>query len=116
VAATGSIRQFFSPELGRAGTPNPEVLEGTTPTALVVHRDAFLATGGFSTDPRAAEAAEWWIRFRDLQPVVATVPEVVAERRIHARNRGVVEPDLRRDYLRLAKERLDRRRPHGPTA
>jgi glycosyltransferase involved in cell wall biosynthesis len=110
-ASTGSIRQFFSPDLGRTGTPNPEVLEGTTPTALLVRREAFLATGGFSTDPRAAEAAEWWVRFRESAPVVAIVPHVVAERRIHARNRGVVERDLRQDYVRIAKAMLDRRRP-----
>ena len=43
--------------------------------------------------------------------MVATVAEVVAERRIHARNRGVVEKGLRADYVRLAKALLDRKKP-----
>jgi len=113
VASTGRIRQFFDPSLGRAGVPEPEVLEGTSPIAVVLRRDTFLATGGFSTDPAVAESADWWFRFASSRPVVAAVDAVVAERRLHARNAGVARPDLRRDYLRLAKAALDRRRAAG---
>jgi glycosyltransferase involved in cell wall biosynthesis len=110
VASTGSIRQFFDPSLGRAGVPAPEVLAGTTPTAALVRRDAFVATGGFPVGAGVAESAEWWLRLRDLSPVVAVVPDVVAERRLHARNVGVTRPEVRQDYVRLAKAALDRRR------
>ena len=110
VAAIGAIRQFFSPELGRTDVPLPEILAGVCMSALLVRRETFLATGGFSIDPRAAEAAEWWIRFEETRPRVASVPHVVAERRLHARNRGVLSADVRQDYVRLAKAALDRRR------
>ena len=110
VASIGAIRQFFSPELGRADVPTPEILAGVCTTALVVRRDAFLATGGYSTDPGVAEAAEWWIRFQELRPIVASVSEVIAERRLHGKNRGVLRAELRHHYVRLAKAALDRRR------
>ena len=88
----------------------PEILVGTSPTTLVVRRDVFLATGGFPTDPNAPEAAEWWIRFQTLLPLVAFVSDVVAERRLHGANTGTLRPAMRQDYVRLAKEALDRRR------
>ncbi len=112
-ASIGLLRQFFSPELGRTTIPQPEVLEGVSPTTLVVRRDVFEATGGFATDWTASEAAEWWIRFDDTRPVVVRVPEVLAERRIHARNTGILRPAARGEFVRLAKAVLDRRR--GPT-
>ena len=113
VASIGLIRQFFSPELGRSGAPNPEILAGLSPSALVVRRETFLATGGYPTDLLASEAAAWWIRFESTRPILARVPAVLAERRIHARNTGVVRADARGEFVRLAKAALDRRRRSG---
>ncbi|MFO0934682.1 MAG: glycosyltransferase family A protein [Planctomycetota bacterium] len=114
VAAIGSIRQFFSPELGRTDAPDPEIVVGTSPTALVVHRDAFARTGGFPTDPGVPEAAFWWVRFEATGAVLLTLDEVLAERRLHRTNTGLLRPGFRQGYLRLAKEALDRRRRGGP--
>lgn len=114
VAAIASIRQFFSPELGRADVPDPEVVVGTSPITLVVRREAFTRTGGFPTDPGVPEAALWWVRFEATGAVVLTLDEVLAERRLHRTNTGVLRPGFRQGYLRLAKEALDRRRRGGP--
>jgi glycosyltransferase involved in cell wall biosynthesis len=117
VASIGMVRQFFSPELGRPGAPEPEILLGKSPSALVVRRETFLSTGGFPTDLVASEAAAWWVRFEALAPVVARVPEVIVERRIHARNTGVVRAgEARAEFLRLAKAALDRRPRPGSVA
>jgi glycosyltransferase involved in cell wall biosynthesis len=114
VASIGRIRNFHSPELGRTDVPRPEIVEGTSPTALVLRREAFLATGGFPTDLLASEAPAWWVRFEATHPVVARVDAVVAERRIHARNTGLLRAaEARAEYLRLAKAMLDRRRGRG---
>jgi glycosyltransferase involved in cell wall biosynthesis len=110
VASIGRIRQFWSPETGRADVPSPEVLAGPSPITLVVRREAFLATGGYPTDLRASEAAAWWVRFEATRPVVVRLDDVLAERRIHARNTGVVRADAREEFVRLAKAALDRRR------
>jgi glycosyltransferase involved in cell wall biosynthesis len=110
VASIGRLRQFFSPETGRAGAPTPEVLWGTSPVTLVVRREAFLATGGFPTGLRGSEAAAWWVRFEATNPVIVRCEAVLAERRIHARNTGVVRADARGEFVRIAKAALDRRR------
>ena len=109
VASIGSVRQFFCPVLGRTDRPSPEVLRGAIPSALLVRRDVFLATGGFPSRP-GVEFAAWWIRFLEGKPGLAVVPEVVAERRIHGRNGGVLLPGARGAYVRVLKEALDRRR------
>jgi glycosyltransferase involved in cell wall biosynthesis len=114
VASIGRIRQFHSPDLGRSDRPDPEVVAGTSPITLVVRRDAFLATGGFPTDLRASEAPAWWVRFEATRPAIVRLDAVLAERRIHARNTGVLRAaDARAEYLRLAKAMLDRRRGNG---
>jgi glycosyltransferase involved in cell wall biosynthesis len=111
VACIGLVRQFFDRGLARAGVPNPEVLGGPTPSTLLVERAAFLATGGYPTDRVASEAAAWWVAFEALSPVVVRVPEVLARRRLHTKNMGVVRAaEARSEFLRLAKEALDRRR------
>lgn len=114
VASIGMIRQFFSPELRRVDVPNPEILVGVSPITLVVRREVFCATGGYPTDRRASEAAAWWTRFEELRPIIARVPDVLAERRIHAQNTGVVRTDARGEFVRLAKAVLDRRRGQAP--
>jgi len=114
VAAIASLRQFFSPELGRTDVPDPEIVVGTSPTALVVRRDAFARTGGYPADPGVPEAAVWWVRFEATGALLLTLDEVLAERRLHRTNTGLLRPAFRQGYLRLAKEALDRRRRGGP--
>jgi glycosyltransferase involved in cell wall biosynthesis len=109
-ACVSYLRQFFSPELGREDVPQPEYLLGLSPSCLLVAREAFLATGGYSTALRAAEAADWWVRFEAGGPSVVRLEEVLVERRIHGRNTGIVRADARPEFLRLAKRALDRRR------
>jgi glycosyltransferase involved in cell wall biosynthesis len=111
VASIGRIRQFFSPETGRADAPVPEVLWAPSPVTLVVRREAFLATGGFPTDLQASEVAAWWVRFEATRPEVVRCEDVLAERRLHARNTGALRAGTARaEFLRLAKAALDARR------
>ncbi|MCB9900484.1 MAG: glycosyltransferase family 2 protein [Planctomycetes bacterium] len=117
VASIGEIRQFFSPDLGREGVPEPEIVSGTSPITLLVQRTAFEAAGPYPTDLVASEAPAWWVRFEATRPVVVRLPVVLAERRIHARNTGVLRgTSARAEYLKLAKAMLDRRRAEGGNA
>ena len=112
----GHVRQFFSPELKRDDTPQPEVLPGVIPSTAWVERAAFLATGGFSEEWRAAEWVEWYVRAQQRGLRSVMVPEVVAERRIHANNSGPQRDPGRAEYVRLAREALARRRARGSAA
>lgn len=111
--AFGHVRQFFDPELGRADAPRPEILPGVIPSTAWVERAAFLATDGFDPARLAAEWAEWYLRAERAGLRSVMVPEVVAERRIHARNTGPLRDPRRAEYVRLAREALVRRRAQG---
>ena len=113
--AFGHIRQFFSPELMREGAPSPQVLPGVIPSTAWIARDAFLGTGGFSETLRASEWGEWYVRAQERGLSSVMVPEVVAERRIHARNSGAKRDAARAEYLRLVRGALDRKRSEART-
>ena len=109
----GHVRQFFSPEWGREGAPRPEVLRGVIPTAAWVRRSAFLATGGFSEEWRTAEWVEWMVRAERAGMRSVTVPDIVAERRIHARNGEAKMGPGRLEYVRVARAAMAARRAGG---
>jgi hypothetical protein len=44
------------------------------------------------------------------------LPDIVTRRRLHERNKGVAMPVFRREYPRVLKALLDRRRERGPSA
>ncbi len=110
----GQVRQFFSPDWDAADRPGlycpSEPLTGYLPSALLVRRAAFLAVGPFDTVWRMGEWAEWFTRARDHGLREWVVPHVVAWRRLHAGNKGLLDGAARGEYARLLKASLDRRR------
>jgi glycosyltransferase involved in cell wall biosynthesis len=113
----GHAEQFYSPELeeslkGRiqfaAGS-----LPGYVPGAMLVRRDAFLRVGFFDTGFRIGEFIDWYMRAVDHGLNGCLAPEVILRRRIHDANTGMKERDARKDYLRVLRASLDRRRSSG---
>jgi glycosyltransferase involved in cell wall biosynthesis len=116
----GMVAQFHSPELGeafRASIHCPaEPLPGYLPSALLVRREAFLAAGRFQEHWKLAEWAEWMTRALEVGIIFRLLPDIVTRRRLHERNKGVAMPVFRREYPRVLKALLDRRRERGPSA
>lgn len=114
----GYVRQFISPELEegeRAAIECPaDPAPGLTPCTLLVSRSTFLGTGGFDLSWGVGEFVDWYLRAveRGLQTVMLS--DVVALRRLHRTNQGVLKRDLRLDYVRIVKAARDRRR-NAPT-
>ena len=110
----GQVQPFFSPDwdaADRGGLYCPaEPVTGYLPSALLVRRAAFLAVGPFETGWRLGEWAEWFTRARDQGLREWVVPHVVAWRRLHASNKGLLDHAARGEYARLLKASLDRRR------
>ena len=103
-AVFGMVRQFRADE--REESPP---LAGYLPSAMLIRRDAFQRVGPFGTGWIIGEWADWYARAGEVGLRMALLPRVVARRRLHAANKGLDRP-ARREYVRLLKASLDRRR------
>jgi glycosyltransferase involved in cell wall biosynthesis len=107
------VEQFFSPELGRAGSPRrSERAEraGRLPSAMVVRAAAFARVGGFREGVIFGEFVDWYARATELGLRGCTVDQTLVRRRVHDHNAGVQFRSSRGDYVRVIKDLLDRRR------
>jgi glycosyltransferase involved in cell wall biosynthesis len=110
----GLMEQFVSPELpdgARHGFRfSPEAVPARMCGAVLVRRSEFDRVGGFSPQLESGEFTDWILRAEAAGLRFVTVPELVLRRRLHLQNHGVVRRDARRDYLKVVKAALDRRR------
>ena len=110
----GLVEEFVSPELGEeeggrllpAAGPVPGYCAG----AMLARRAAFSSVGPFDEGLRVGEFVDWIARARERGLRSHVVDEVVLRRRLHSGNLGRGDRDRRRDYVRLVKAGLDRRR------
>lgn len=109
----GHVQIFRSPELtgsdGR-GRHLGQILPGLCPGAALIRRDSFLRVGLFDTTWVVGEFIDWYAKAVELGLRSITLPEVVMNRRLHADHLGTRERSARRDYARILKASLDRRR------
>ncbi|MCX5849630.1 MAG: glycosyltransferase family A protein [Deltaproteobacteria bacterium] len=110
----GHVEQFYSPELEDSLKGRIHLVAGSMPGyipgAMLIKRISFLKVGFFDEGFRIGEFIDWYMRAVDhgLKSFIAR--EVVLKRRIHDANAGIKERDYRKDYLRVLKASLDRRR------
>jgi glycosyltransferase involved in cell wall biosynthesis len=109
----GYVKQFHSPELDESSKSRilcpPSPMPGYSPSAMLVKRETFFRVGLFGTSWQIGEWADWYARAIDLNLRVKMLPDVVARRRLHDRNKGVVQRSLITEYARILKASLDRR-------
>lgn len=110
----GHIKQFLSPDIDESlkqkifcpSLPMP----GYLPSAMLIKKEAFLKVGLFDSAWQIGEWANWYVRASELKLRIAMLPELVALRRIHANNKGVLQRQSITEYARILKASLDRRR------
>jgi glycosyltransferase involved in cell wall biosynthesis len=88
-----------------AETPMPGYSKGT----MLIRRVAFERVGAFG-DWRLGEFVDWYARAVDAGLRSLMLPDVLLLRRVHDDNTGVRRRDERREYARVLKSVLDRRR------
>jgi len=116
----GHVRPFICPTLpeekkARLHGP-PEPLPGFHPGTMMIRREAFFHAGPFDTQWQAGEFIDWYARAVERGLKMHMLPEVVMERRLHDTNQGVYGRDhYRRDYLRILRATLARRRTQEET-
>jgi glycosyltransferase involved in cell wall biosynthesis len=107
------VRNFWSPAEGR-GSDDPrlsEAVPGYRSVTLLARRSLFDTVGCFNPALRHGNDTDWFLRAADRGAVIELVPEVLVYRRLHDANRSRLLADAsRREYLRIVKASLDRRR------
>jgi glycosyltransferase involved in cell wall biosynthesis len=86
------------------------IYKGYSPSTLLIKRESLEDVGLFETRWRLGEWANWYIRALEKKLKHFMVEEVVAIRRIHRRNKGILYQSNLREYAEILKESLDRKR------
>jgi glycosyltransferase involved in cell wall biosynthesis len=114
-AVFSHVRQFFSPDISVATRQSvrfiQEVMPGYVAGTLLIRRASFLRVGDFDVRRRAGEFVDWFARAQEKGLRYRMLDDVLALRRIHNANMGILQRDENRsEYLQTIKAALDRRR------
>ncbi len=110
----GNIEQFVSPELDTENRnrlrSELKIMPGYHIGTMLIKRESFQQVGPFKEDLQLAEFIDWFNRAEDMKLHYKVLPEVVMKRRIHTTNQGLYKRQHMKDYARVLKATLDRRR------
>jgi glycosyltransferase involved in cell wall biosynthesis len=113
-AVFGQVKQFHSPEADELFKQNtfcpPSLMPGYLPSAILIKREAFFKVGFFESSWQIGEWADWFIRASERKINMKMLPELVALRRIHTSNKGVLQRKSKIEYVHILKASLDRQR------
>jgi len=109
----GHVRQFVSPDrpelAGRYAVPT-EPMPGWHAGTLLIGRERFAATDGWSDDPGLHDAFDWFAAARERGVRLRMLDETVLERRIHGDNVTLQDrEELHARYLLSARAAIRRR-------
>jgi glycosyltransferase involved in cell wall biosynthesis len=110
------VQNFWMPEIQHEAEqfkdhPRSKPMPGYVTQALMARRGLFDRVGGFNTELKNADAADWFMRADAQGAVSELLPDVLVRRRLHQNNRTrQLGSNSRDEYLRLLKASLIRRR------
>lgn len=107
-AVFGEVVQFRDDP--RSGGSIGARVQGYAPSVMLIKTTAFRRVGPFDSRLRLGEWVDWYARACDLQLNMRRLPQLVARRRLHSANKGVLQRAARVEYARVLKASLDRRR------
>lgn len=110
----GFVEQFISPELpeivkNKLFCPS-EAKPGYLPTTLMIRKSSWLKAESMNTSLQVGEFIDWYMKAKEKGLQSEMLPELLAKRRLHQNNQGVLKRNARVDYLRLLKARIARKR------
>jgi hypothetical protein len=110
----GYVKQFVaadSPAAIRNKLHCPAApVPGYLPSTLVIRRDGWERVGGLDSSWQIGEFIHWYLLAQEKGLTSYMLPKIVAQRRLHRTNQGVLKREARSDYLSILKAALDRRR------
>lgn len=108
------LHQFHSPELDSDSRPPsycpPMPMAGILASTMMVSRVVFFRIGLFDTQWQFGEWPDWYIQAVENGFHIKVLPELLVYRRLHQTNKGVVQRHLFKEYPKMLKASLDRRR------
>lgn len=112
----GHVRAFLSPELADTDQRRIDTrcLPGLQASCVLVRREAFAKAGPFDPGIRGGEYIEWFSRAEDRGCSNHVLAELVTRRRVHLSNSVLDREQMNRNYSRVVKTILDRRRASNP--
>jgi glycosyltransferase involved in cell wall biosynthesis len=115
----GNTRQFLSPELPPEVARNLVCDDKLQPSPLIsgllARRSSFERVGPLKIGS-ISSFVEWYLRMKELGLRHTFIDHHITWRRIHSANTSNRNKDIRREYLQVLKESLDRRRAAGEGA
>lgn len=110
----GLVEQFVCPELTNKKLHNIDdsnrIHKGFHPGAMLVRKKAFLSVGMLNENLQLGEFVDWFSKAEDIGLKTKTINKVVYKRRLHETNQGVLKKDHSKDYLKVMKEAISRKR------
>jgi len=112
-AVFGQVVQFREATGASAASNSSPPVQGFAPSVMLIRQAAFRRIGPFATDLRLGEWVDWCVRAFDAGLCYRELDIVVARRRVHTQNKGVLQREARVEYARVLKASLDRRGAAG---
>jgi glycosyltransferase involved in cell wall biosynthesis len=113
-ACFGYVKQFFSPELTKELTKSfycpPDPVPGYHSGTMLIRKSEFLRIGLFDTKWQKGIFSDWFMRAKEKNISMHLFEDVFLYRRIHLKNHGITQRESYRDYVKMLKDSLDRRR------
>lgn len=112
----GHMQAFVSPELQPTfNRPvDTNAMPGMCASTLMVRKKVFEKIGPFDPVERVTEFIEWFSRAQGMGCTSFVLPELVLKRRVHLTNCVQDRKHMNRQYARVLKTILDRRRAADP--
>lgn len=110
----GTVQQFYSPEIKEQVQAQFRYIHETMPGylagTLLIGKETFHKIGPFSTNLKVGEFIDWYAKVKEQGLKELMLTNVLLKRRIHTNNMGIRDRIHQKDYLRLLKASLNRRR------
>lgn len=110
----GLVKQFYSAELTEEERQKircpSDMVPGVSAITMLIRRESFFKVGRFDTQWRKGIFSDWYLRAGECGLVSYMLPQLVARRRLHQTNHGIVNRDKSIDYVRMLRASLSRRR------
>ncbi|MDX6767714.1 MAG: glycosyltransferase family A protein [Candidatus Methylacidiphilales bacterium] len=114
----GHRQSFISPELLHSldlkvdTTIQPSIYS----SCLMLRKDTFEKVGPFDPKERVTEFVEWFSRAQEMGCTNFVLPQLLCKRRVHLHNTVRDRAHMNRQYTRVLKTILDRRRGQLPAS
>jgi glycosyltransferase involved in cell wall biosynthesis len=109
-AVFGHHRQFISRDVSQTIIEDQRILPAPFKGAMMIRRESFFRVGLFDTSLTIGDFIDWYKRAMEAGLNFLMLPDVVMRRRIHDDNSSVRDRHAEKDYVKIMKAALDRKR------